>query len=246
MKRNSVILLCLFWCAFLLTAEEKTISFSADKMSGTSGKKNGTTGLEGHAIVTIDSLKITGDKIDLFGTDFRYVSAVGNVTGTDTEKGFSFKADFLTYDRDLEVASFKGNAKLTDSKNEVESSAGMIIYNQKTEIAFLQIGVKLKRKEIVCSSSFATYRRTVSLLDLTGSPLVIRDGDEFRADRISVNLDTEYITLDGSVSGTLKESKKEEPVPVAAAGEVAVGEGGVASPAIPEKVSAVPEGKINE
>ncbi len=201
--------LAFFLCVSFLTSQEKKISFSADRMTGTSGKKNGTTSLEGNAKVNIDSLQITGDKIELFGKDFRYVTATGNVKGIDTDKGFNFTADFLTYDRDQELASFRGHAKLIDSKNDVETSAGMISYNQKTEIAFLQILVKLKRKDISCTSTFATYRRTLSLLDLSGSPLVIRDGDEFRADRISVNLETEYIALDGSVSGSLKETKKE-------------------------------------
>ena len=45
---------------------------------------------------------------------------------------------------------------------------------------------------------------------MTGRPVVLRDGDEFRADRITVNLDTEYISLDGSVGGVLKDTAKEK------------------------------------
>lgn len=191
-------------------AEDKPISFSADRMSGAAGKKNENTVLSGNAVVTVGSLKITGEEIELSGTDFRYVKAFGTVTGTDSEQGFSFTADTLSYDRETEVASFQGSAKLVDSKNDVETSAGMIIYNKKTEIAQLQAGVKLKRKNIECTSAFALYRRSVSLLDLTGKPVVLRDGDEFRANRITVNLDTEFITLDGAVSGKLKETKKKD------------------------------------
>lgn len=209
MKKYCVLLFIFLGLVFLF-AEDKTISFSAARMSGTAGKTTGTTALEGAAVVDIGTLRITGDRIELSGKDFRYVSAVGSVTGTDSEKGYTFSADSLTYDRDREVALFRGNAKLVDSKNEVEASAGMISYNQKTEIAFLQIEVKLKRKDIDCTAVFATYRRTLNLLDLSGSPRVLRDGDEFKADRISVNLDTEYISLDGTVSGTLKDTKKEE------------------------------------
>lgn len=207
--RKVVLFFVLIFTVFALSAQEKTITFSADRMTGTSGKKNGTTGLEGNAVVSIETLRITGDRIELYGKDFRYVTATGNVQGLDDEKGYRFTADVLTYDRDLELASFRGNAKLLDTKHEVETTAGMIIYNQKTEIAFLQLDVKLKRKNISCVSTFATYRRTVSMLDLTGAPVVIRDGDEFRADRISVNLETEYIALDGSVSGTIKDAQKE-------------------------------------
>lgn len=201
----------LFALAFLvlsasLFAKGKPIDFSADRMSGTAGKKTSVTVLEGNAVVKVGSLQITGDRIELSGEDFRYVTATGNITGKDDEKGYSFTSGQLSYDREREVAAFTGDAKLIDTKHEVEASASMISYNQKTETAFLQVDVKLKRKKINCTSNFAVYRRTISMLDLAGSPYVVRDNDEFRADRISVNLDTEYITLDGSVSGTIKQS----------------------------------------
>lgn len=210
-------------------AEGKPITFSSDRMSGTAGKKTGSTVLEGNATVTVGTLCITGDRIELSGKNFRFITATGNVSGKDTEKGYGFSSDVMSYDRDIEVASFHGNAKLSDTKNDVESSASIIIYNQKTEVAFFQIDVKLKRKTIDCSSGFALYRRSLSLLDLTGAPKVIRDGDEFTADRITVNLDNEHITLDGSVSGTLKDSGKKD-ASGASAGEDKAGKDGKTSP----------------
>jgi len=217
MKMNSPCAIALMTLLSLtltgLCAGEKKISFNAERMSGTSGKKDSVTTLEGNASVTVGSLTIEGDRIVLSGKDFRFVKAEGNVKGKDDEKEFSFTADQLSYDRESEIAAFQGNAVLLDSKNEVESSAGLISYNQQTEVAFFQVDVKLKRRNIECSSGFALYRRELSTLDLTGSPTVIRSGDEFSADRISVNLDTEYISLDGSVSGKLKDTqeKKDEP-----------------------------------
>jgi lipopolysaccharide export system protein LptA len=208
MKKAVFLIVLVVSCIPFLAARDSSITFSADRMSGTAGKKNGTTALEGKAMVDIGSLRITGDRIELSGKDFRFVRATGSVSGVDTEKGFAFSADTLDYDRESEVALFQGNAQLTDSKNDVQASAGILSYNQKTEVAFFQIGVKLKRKEITCTSDFATYRRTVSLLDLSGTPVVTRSGDEFHADRISVNLDTEAITLDGSVSGKIQDTKK--------------------------------------
>jgi lipopolysaccharide export system protein LptA len=219
-RKAGLIILVLLAFAPCLASADKPISFSADQMSGAAGKKNETTQLRGNAVVTVGTLQITGDLIELTGKNYRYVTATGNVRGSDSEKGFSFSATQLNYDRETEVASFQGNASLSDTKNKVEASAGLISYNQKTEIAFLQVNVKLKRNEIDCSSGFALYRRTISMLELSGSPLVNRSGDEFRADRISVNLETEYITLDGTVSGKLKDAKKEGDAqpPAAAAG----------------------------
>lgn len=147
---------------FPVVGQEKRITFSADRMSGASGKKNSITILEGNASVQIETLRISGDRIELSGKDFRYVLAEGKISGEDEEKGFSFLADRLTYDRETEIAAFQGNAVLRDSKNDVETTAGLISYNQKTEVALLQIDVKLKRKNIESNSGFALYRRTVS------------------------------------------------------------------------------------
>lgn len=215
----SVALALLLLCAYAATAE-KTISFSAKTMSGNTGKKTESTVLEGSATVTVGTLTISGDRIELSGKDYRFVKATGTVNGKDTEKEFSFSAQTLMYDRELEVATFQGDAKLFDTRNDVEASATVISYNQDTEVALLQSDVRLVRKNIDCTSGFALYRRTTSLLELTGRPVVLRDGDEFRADRITVNLDTEYISLDGSVGGVLKDTakEKEKKTPAAKAG----------------------------
>jgi len=227
MFRYCVLTLCLLFAVLPLAGNEKSILFSADSMSGTSGKKDSVTVLEGNASVQIETLRITGDRIELSGKDFRYVIAEGNITGNDEEKGFSFSADKLTYDRETEIASFQGSARLLDTKNEVETVAGMISYNQKTEVALLQIDVNLKRKNITSKSGFALYRRTLSRLELSGSPTVTRSSDEFVADRIVVDLETEYISLDGSVSGTLEstEQSKSGDVVETSAGEPVEEEG---------------------
>ncbi len=202
----------------LFGAGDDAIAFSADSMSGSSGKARETTVLEGNASVRVGSLSIRGGRIELSGKDFRYVRATGGVTGEDTEKGFSFTCDEVDYDRDTQIATLRGTAKLDDAKNEVAAEASLISYNRETEVAILQVAVKLTRRKIRCASGFALYRRSVSTLDLSGEPVVIRDADEFRANRISVDLETERITLDGAVSGTLKESKKDA-APDARAGE---------------------------
>ena len=48
------------------------------------------------------------------------------------------------------------------------------------------------------------------MLELTGKPTVKKGKDQFKAARISVNLDTESIKLEGKVSGSVTEEKKEE------------------------------------
>nr|WP_314992338.1 LptA/OstA family protein [uncultured Treponema sp.] len=204
-------LLCMI-CACAVTgalcAAPVKITFSADKMQGTGVKGKNATALTGNAQVHVDSLAIYGEQIELYGKDYRYIKASGGVKGDDSEKGFTFSASSLMYDRETEVAEFMGAAKVEDTKNKVETAAERIEYNQKNEIILLQMAVNLKSKDIVCDSLFAVYNRTTSMLELTGKPAVKKGKDIFKAARISVNLDTEDIRLEGKVSGSVTEEKK--------------------------------------
>lgn len=192
----------------LISAAPAKITFSADKMQGSGKKDQNSTSLTGNAKVSVDSLNIYGERIELYGKDYRYIKANGSVTGEDAEKGFTFSAASLSYDRETEVAEFMGQAKVEDTKNKVETAAERIEYNQKNEIILLQMDVKLKSKDIACDSLFAMYNRNTSMLELTGKPTVKKGKDEFKAARISVNIDTEDIKLEGKVSGSVTEEKE--------------------------------------
>ena len=209
-RHSLCILVSFLVLAPLVPAAPGKITFSADKLQGSGGKGQTSTSLTGNAKVSVDSLNIYGERIELYGKDYRYIKASGNVTGEDAEKGFTFSAASLSYDRETEVAEFMGQAKVEDTKNKVETSAERIEYNQKNEIILLQMAVKLKSKGIACDSLFAVYNRNTSMLELTGKPTVKKGKDEFKAARISVNLDTEGIKLEGKVSGSVTEEKEEE------------------------------------
>ena len=209
-RHSLCILVSFLVLAPLVPAAPVKITFSADKLQGSGGKGQTSTSLTGNAKASVDSLNIYGERIELYGKDYRYIKASGNVTGEDAEKGFTFSAASLSYDRETEVAEFMGQAKVEDTKNKVETSAERIEYNQKNEIILLQMAVKLKSKGIACDSLFAVYNRNTSMLELTGKPTVKKGKDEFKAARISVNLDTEDIKLEGKVSGSVTEEKEEE------------------------------------
>jgi lipopolysaccharide export system protein LptA len=42
------------------------------------------------------------------------------------------------------------------------------------------------------------------MLNLSGFPVVYKKDDEFRADRIRVDLNTDDVTMEGAVTGTIK------------------------------------------
>lgn len=193
----------------LSTAEK--ISFHAKKMSGTAGNKNNSTVLQGNAQVKTESMEIFAEYIELYGKDFRYIKARGNVKGINTESEMDFTCENLKYDRKTKIASLEGNVHLIDIKNDVKADAQIIEYNQNTEIAIMQIGINLTQKDNVCTGAHAIYKKNEQLLELNGNPQIMQKDDTFRAQTIFLNMDTQEITLSGRVKGSVK-TEEQKPV----------------------------------
>ncbi len=212
-NHKSLKLLAAYLLIFLffidINAQTSTISFKADKVTASVSENKKSTNLIGNAKVKVDSLTISADRIEIFGKDYRYVNATGSVKGEDDEKGYSFKADLINFDRKTDTVTMFGKLELKDTKNDVSINAENIEYKKKQEIIIMRFNVKIINKDINCNSMFAFYNRKESKVELTGSPIVKKGKDEFRAGKISVNLDTEDITLDGRVRGSVEQGKDE-------------------------------------
>ena len=183
------------------------IIFSANRMMGQAGNSNTTTTLSGNAYIKTESMEIQADDVELSGDNYRYIKASGNITGKNTKSNMDFTCDSLEYDRTTKVAILKGNVKLDDKENEVNAEAQVIEYNQDTEIAILQIQIKLTQKDNVCSGSYAIYYKESQLLELSGNAQVKQKEDVFRAQNITLDMNTQDITLGGNVKGKVTETK---------------------------------------
>ncbi|GHV94238.1 hypothetical protein AGMMS50293_05580 [Spirochaetia bacterium] len=179
-------------------------TFKADKMSGSKALGREVTILAGNAEVRSDNLLLRAERIEIQGDDNQFIDCTGSVWGMEEEKEILFQADRLRYDRTLKIARLEGNSTLEDKKNEIVARGRFIEYDDNAEVTVFQIGVRLFKDDMVCRSEYAVYRRTEKLLDLSGFPVVFKKDDEFRADRIRVDLDTDDVTMEGAVSGTIK------------------------------------------
>ncbi len=186
------------------------IIFRADSMSGKTGSKNETTTLNGNAYVKTATMEINADSIILSGENFRYIEANGMVDGKNTESGLDFTCGNMKYDRTTKIARLENSVKMTDTANGVKSDAQIIEYDQNTEIATMQINVSIKQKDNTCTAAFAVYRKGKQMLELAGNPKIVQGEDSFRAQEITLNLQTQEIRLDGRVSGKVTDSKKTE------------------------------------
>ena len=186
------------------------ITFSAGSMSGQAGDSSATTTLTGGAFVQTSSIEISADSIELSGDDYRFIKATGNISGKNLETKMEFTCDSMSYDRETKVAQLQGNVKLVDTENDVKADAQLIEYNQNTNIAVLQVGITLTQKKNVCTGAYAVYQKNEQMLEISGNAQVKQEDDVFRAQQITLNLDTQNITLSGNVKGSVTETKKTE------------------------------------
>ncbi len=204
-KKRPLIFLFSAFLSLFVYAEE--ITFSADSMTGTAGSKSDTTTLSGSAAVQTQSMQINADLIELSGTDYRFITATGNVSGIISESQMDFSCGKLKYDRNTKIAQLEDSVHLIDKPNDVTADAQIIEYNQENNTATMQIEITIKQKNNVCTGTFAIYKKADQLLELSGNPQIVQGSDNFRAQEIILNLQTQEITLDGRVKGSITDSK---------------------------------------
>jgi lipopolysaccharide export system protein LptA len=198
-------LVCLLFFFSLSSLSADTFTFKADRMTGarTTGKE--ITVLTGNAEVHSDKLILQADKIEIQGNNNEFIDCTGNVLGQEAEKEIFFKTDRLRYDRNLKIARLEGDSTMEDRKNSIVAKGRFIEYDDENDSAIFQVGVRLFKDDLVCRGQYAMYRRKEKLLNLSGFPVVFKKRDEFRADRIRVDLDTNDVSMDGRVSGEIKD-----------------------------------------
>lgn len=199
--KKAILLVAALVSSGFLYAEK--IKFNARRMSGTAGDKNSTTILQGNANVITKNMEINADFIELSGKDFRYIKARGSIHGINTKSNLDFTCENLFYDRETEIATLENNVVMKDTENDVEAKAQIIEYDQDTEIAIMQIQINLTQKDNVCTSSYAIYRKNEQILEMSGNPKIVQKGDTFRAQTITLDMDTQEITLSGRVKGSV-------------------------------------------
>ena len=209
----------LFWTfavffIFSLYVYAEKITFSAGNMSGQAGDSSATTILSGGAFIQTSSIEISADSIELSGDDYRFINASGSIKGKNLETNMEFECDSMKFDRETKIAQLEGNVRLVDAENDVKADAQIIEYNQNSNIAVLQVGVNLTQKNNVCTGAYAVYQKNEQLLEISGNAQVKQDNDIFRAQQITLDLDTQKITLSGNVKGSVTDSGKKEEKPV--------------------------------
>lgn len=211
MDKKKVILSVFFliFVAHFLFGED-VFKFSGDRLTTRMAKGQEYTVLLGNAKIIFDSMIITAETIELFGDDYRFAECSGLVKVEDGEQGLFIQAEKMVFDRIEEISLLEGAVVMEDLKNEVVVKGNYLEYNSIKEIATIQVGVRILREDMACRSEFARYDREAELLELSGLPIVIWKDDSYKALKIIVNMKTDEIFLEGTVSGVIQTEADEE------------------------------------
>ncbi|MDR1932632.1 MAG: hypothetical protein LBQ57_07425 [Spirochaetales bacterium] len=188
-----------------------TFRFTGNRMSTSLAKGKERTLLRGEARIASDQTEITADEIEIYGKDFQFAECRGNVVARDKEKKLFITCDTLRFDRINNNLLAVGNAYMEDEENEIIIRGHRLENRDKEDLVIIQIGGRIIKKDLAARAEFTTYRRNTNTLELSGMPVLFWKKDEYRATRIVMNLDTEEISLLGSVTGTIVSESEAEP-----------------------------------
>lgn len=204
------IVLSLTAAAQLPGQSPESFSFSGDETSIVLAEGRERTRLVGNARVVSEATTIEAGEIELYGEDFRYVLCTGGVAVVDEENELYFSSGELFYDRETELTRARYRVVLEDRENEIVVKGGFVETRENGAYVQAQIGVRILRDDLTARSEFVRYNRDLNRLELSGYPVVFWKGDEYRASRITIDLDRDEIELEGGVEGTVTSEAEEE------------------------------------
>jgi lipopolysaccharide export system protein LptA len=164
--------------------------------------------LENPANVIVDDLSISATKISLLGKDYDQIQCDGKVVIKDEKKGLTILASSLFYNRITNIISIVGGVEIDDTNNELHSTSQSLEYDIDKEKMSLSVEINLLHiadEEIMkCTSDNLIFDREENTLVLLGNSKILWKDDVYKAQAISVNMDNNEISLEGSIEGTIK------------------------------------------
>ncbi|MBN2628690.1 MAG: hypothetical protein JXA95_18650 [Spirochaetales bacterium] len=207
------ILIILMAC---LPLAAETYSFSGDRSFSVMREGEEVTTIEGNVIILSESKEIYADSIAIQGMEDPDFSGKGEVRVVDLQRSLELKSREFSYSSSAEVLRARGDVRMEDGENGLFIRCQILNVLEKKDQVTMEIGVRLFKDDIICRSQYALYIREENLLELTGFPVVYKGDDQYRADRIRVNLETDEITMTGRIEGSLLSSGKDETAPAPA------------------------------
>lgn len=190
---------------FLSFAED--ITFSAGYTRVVMKGDNKTVELTQNVQVNAGDIEITANKINISGENYSYLDCSGNVRVLDNERNISIIASSLNYNRETEFIIIDGWVEMQDRDNEVSVSSAWLEFDLDKGILRLQLEAKILKNTskgpMICSADNVHFDRNTEKLTLLGNANVKWNKDEYKAQKLSVDLKTEEIIMTGEIEGTV-------------------------------------------
>lgn len=192
---------------FSLSLFGANLSFSGGKSSLTLREGKEEVVLSDGAIVTLDDMVLRSNRIILSGSDWNTIRCEGQTSIEDTGRGLDIRASNIIYDRSDETLTIDSWFEVNDTKEEITAMGGAMYFDMDNEILELIKQVTLRKitdKGIMeCNAESIIYDRKENKLSLISSAVVKWNGDEYKAEAITVDLETDNIKLEGRIKGTI-------------------------------------------
>ena len=188
-------------------SQQENISFAGGTSSIVLREGREEVILSDGADVAVGSMQIHADEIRLYGDNWRYVDCSGNTTVTDEERGINIRTSSIWYDRIDERILISSWFEVDDTVNEVSATGASLEYKLSDERLQLDKNVNLLKMTdtgvMRCQAESVVFSRSENTLSLRGNARVIWDGDEYGAEVVTVDLNTDEIRLEGRITGNI-------------------------------------------
>ena len=205
--RRAILILILSIAAISLAADDDTIAFNGGSSSIVLREGRENVVLSDGASVTVGSMEISAESITLSGDGWTRVECSGNATIADAERGISIETESIYYDREEERILISTWYEIEDTVNAVSATGASLEYRLDEERLQLDKNVMLLKDTdngiMRCQAESVVFSREDNSLELRGAATVYWDGDEYGAELIRVDLDTDSITLEGRIRGNI-------------------------------------------
>lgn len=187
----------------ILFASEITFGGGYTKVSLQEG--NRSVILTDGAYVNTKDIQLTADSIELSGDDYNQLKCKGKVKIIESARGISMSCPIISYDRSTEEIIADGWVEIDDTEHEVRLSGAWLEYDKNASVMTLQIQAKIVKETssglMTCNADSITYNANEQTVTLKGGAKVVWGSDTYKASIIIVNLESEEVTLHGTITG---------------------------------------------
>ncbi len=204
--KKAILAILMLSAAISISAADQ-ITFSGNESSIVLRDGRESVALSSGASVSVGSLSITADSITLSGSGWTRVECTGNASIQDAERGISIDTSSVFYDRTEERILISSWFEIDDTVNAVSATGAYLEYRLNEEHLQMDKSVTLLKDTdsgiMRCRAESVVFSRADNTLELRGDASVYWDGDEYGAEVIRVDLNTDSIILEGRIRGNI-------------------------------------------